>query len=385
MRKEEYLQIFLNALEPLTDSEKEQLRDYYEEMICDGLEHGLTEEECVAQFGDPLEAAAQFREENGMDSSSVKPKADIVPTTPPAGGFHTLNLTAEDTRVVIEPRQEPDFRIEFTPNPERDIVESEEQDGVWYFRHKIKKRPFRNFFGFFRQSDAVITIQVPTSFMGTLLIQTSNAKINCASIQGLPQISLITTNGQIEAENSSMDQLFCKTTNSNITLRNLQPIHTGTLEAVTSNGQIHASDLRFEEIQGKTSNASVRLTQITSKQLDIRTSNGRIDATNCFAQSQISLATSNSSVKVEDLTADTLTITSSNGTLHVQNLSGNQITLSTTNSSIIGTVRGDMREYATESSTTNGSSNIPNLHYPDQTKHFTATTTNGKIQVEFQP
>ena len=43
MTKEAYLKAFLGALEPLSDDERRQLRDYYEEMLCDGLEKGLTE------------------------------------------------------------------------------------------------------------------------------------------------------------------------------------------------------------------------------------------------------------------------------------------------------------------------------------------------------
>lgn len=385
MKKEEYLQIFINALEPLSQQERQQLRDYYEEMICDGLEQGLTEEECVAQFGDPLEAAAQFREENGGENTSQAPESKIVPTFPPSDGFHTLNLTAEDTRVVVEPRQQPDFRIEFTPDPERDLVESEERDGVWYFRHKIKKRPFRNFFGFFRQNDAVITVQVPVSFSGNLLIHTSNSKIFYHSLPELPQVTLTTSNARIDVENSGAQKLTCKTSNASIFLTGLRAQAGSSLEAITSNGKIQGEGLRFDQIFCKTCNSSFSVSQADCESLELHTSNGKIEARDCAVSGLLSLTSSNASLIGEQLRAGKMTFTTSNGGLRVQDLSSDHIALRTSNASITGTIRGDMREYATEAKTSNGSCNIPNLHYPEQTKDFSAITSNGKIQIEFQP
>lgn len=386
MTKEAYLKAFLGALEPLSDDERRQLRDYYEEMLCDGLEQGLTEEECVAQFGDPVEAAAQFREEYSQESGAAQQtESGLVPMNRPAGEFHTLNLTAEDLRIEVEPRREADFRIVFTPDPEVDLIESEERDGVWYFRHKLKKRLFRGLFGFFRRGDSVLTVQVPASFNGTLLIQTSNAKIHYSSIQNLPRISLISSNGSVEAENAGAEDFYCKTSNAHIRLTKLQALSGGKLEAVTSNGKIQGDGLGFGQVFCKTCNSGISFSQVSCENLEAQTSNGRVDARDCAASRLISLVSSNASVIGENLQADAITLTSSNGGISVRDLSGSHIALRTSNASITGTVRGDMREYATEGKTSNGSCNVPNLRYPDQQKDFSAVTSNGKIHVDFQP
>ncbi len=386
MTKEEYLKAFLEALEPLSEEERQQLRDYYEEMLCDGLEQGLTEEECVARFGDPVKAAAQFREEYSQESGAARQKeSSLVPMNRPAGEFHTLNLTAEDLRIEVEPRQEADFRIVFTPDPEVDIIESEERDGVWYFRHKLKKRLFRGLFGFFRRGDSVLTVQVPASFSGTLLIQTSNAKIHCGSIQSLPRISLVSSNSSVEAENAGAEDFYCKTSNAHIRLTKLQALSGGKLEAITSNGKIQGDGLKFGQVFCKTCNAGISCSQVSCDSLEAQTSNGRIDARDCAASCLISLVSSNNSVAGEKLQSETITLSTSNGGVSVRDLSGSHIALRTSNASITGTVRGDMREYATEGKTSNGSCNIPNLRYPDQQKEFSAVTSNGKIHVDFQP
>ena len=74
MKKNEFLEKLLAALEPLSEDERKQILDYCEELFCDGLEQGLSEEECVARFGSPEEAAAQFREEYSAQPSGSAPQ-----------------------------------------------------------------------------------------------------------------------------------------------------------------------------------------------------------------------------------------------------------------------------------------------------------------------
>ena len=57
MNRYQFLQEFLDALGPLSEEEKQQISDYYEELICDGLEQGLSEEEVLARFGSPQDEA----------------------------------------------------------------------------------------------------------------------------------------------------------------------------------------------------------------------------------------------------------------------------------------------------------------------------------------
>ena len=62
MNRYQFLQEFLDALGPLSEEEKQQISDYYEELICDGLEQGLSEEEVLARFGSPQDEARRFRD-----------------------------------------------------------------------------------------------------------------------------------------------------------------------------------------------------------------------------------------------------------------------------------------------------------------------------------
>lgn len=384
MKKNEFLEKLLAALEPLSEDERKQILDYCEELFCDGLEQGLSEEECVARFGSPEEAAAQFREEYSAQPSGSAPQRSIAPVNVPDGDFHTLDLSADCVRLEVEPRQEADFRIVFDPDPERDVIESEQRGGVWYFRHRLKKKGMRFFLGFGRPKDRVMTIQVPASFAGTLLLQTRNAKIRLHDIQILPKISLVTSNAQIEAERCGAARLFVKTTNAAVRLSDAGT-QDGDLEAVSSNGQIQAANLLFAVANFHTSNSAISVSGAQGRSLQAESSNANIHAAGCRIAERISLASSNGSVSAEKVETANLSMASSNGRLTLEGICAGQIDLSTSNASITGTVLGDMREYATRAGTSNGSCNIPNMCYPDQTKSLSAFTSNGKIQIDFQP
>ena len=79
MNRYQFLQEFLDALGPLSEEEKQQISDYYEELICDGLEQGLSEEEVLARFGSPQDEARRFREENPSPNQTGKPRCSPPP------------------------------------------------------------------------------------------------------------------------------------------------------------------------------------------------------------------------------------------------------------------------------------------------------------------
>lgn len=60
MNKTEFIDELYHLLNPLSKSDRQQHLDYYEEMIADRMEDGLTEEEAVAALGRPADIAAQI-------------------------------------------------------------------------------------------------------------------------------------------------------------------------------------------------------------------------------------------------------------------------------------------------------------------------------------
>lgn len=60
MNKTEFIDELYHLLNSLSKAERQQHLDYYEEMIADQMEDGLTEEEAVAALGSPADIAAQI-------------------------------------------------------------------------------------------------------------------------------------------------------------------------------------------------------------------------------------------------------------------------------------------------------------------------------------
>ena len=358
MTRQQFLQEFLYALEPLSPEERQQISDYYEELICDGLEQGLTEEEVLARFGSPQEEAARFRAEN---PSSPPPQEPSLYT--PRGEIHTLDLSSQCAAVSLIPVESGPISISFAVNPQRDLVETSEEGGVWTFRHTLRRKRLRHFFGF-GLSNLKIQVRVPHSFHGTLLIATSNATVTGEGLPALERLTIHSTNDTIRLNTVEASTCNLETSNASIRVQN----YSGqTLHAKSSNGTLEGEIIRCYGHHWETSNAAIRLTDAQSLSLTAATSNGRITACACESRE--------------------LHLVSSNASLILDNIAGDQLTLCTSNGAITGTVRGNPQEYRIEGHTSNASCNLPSdsrpLQNTEANKLLSACTSNGKIHVDF--
>ncbi|MGI5895086.1 MAG: DUF4097 family beta strand repeat-containing protein [Candidatus Merdivicinus sp.] len=365
MNRQEFLEQFIAALEPLTNAEREQISAYYEELIDDAVEQGCTEEECLARFGTPQQAAERFRaeyvEEGSAPTSGMAIPTAMTSTTSPESEFHTLDLQAEDIPIRIQPAESGQFQIHFEANPQRDLIRSELRDGTWYYHHRLQKRNLRNFFGFWGKELPELTVLVPTSFRGELRIRTSNAAIVLNGIRETAVVILTTSNDRIQAADASSGEWKIHTSNAHIQLDNIGALR---LEAVTSNSKLTAASIHADTQQFKSSNGNIQLDDLVGKELTATTSNARITAKNCQFSEKIALTTSNGSISTERLSSHNLCFRSSNA-------------------SIKGTLCGSLADYATECRTSNGSCNIPCLPANGQSKFLSATTSNGSIRLDF--
>lgn len=356
MTVQEYLRDFLAELGPLSEEERQQISDYYQELICEGLERGMREEEILSVFGSPAEAAAKFREENGL----AQPVRAI--TAPAEGTVTVLDLRTEGAPVEVIPAGPGELRIGFEPRPDIDEVESVLEDGVWHFRHSLRKSVSRFLTRqFWRGRTPGIQVLVPENFAGRLLIRTCDAKIRLTGVRDLAELSLTTSNAAVKVEDASASVLRVRTDNGGIRLINLGA---NDLAAVTDNARIEAEAIRGGQISLKTGNAFIHAAGLEGSTLTAVTSNGRIQAEQCSFSERAGLTTSNGAVVIDRLDCPDIALRTSNGP-------------------ITGTVCGEMREYVTEARTSNAGCNVPNLHGPDRQKHFSAHTDNARIAVEF--
>ena len=69
MKREEFLNTLFENIPNYTKEEQEEIRQYYEELICDGVEAGLDEEEVISRLESPENIAFSLRKKGKQRSA----------------------------------------------------------------------------------------------------------------------------------------------------------------------------------------------------------------------------------------------------------------------------------------------------------------------------
>lgn len=328
MTQKEFLQRLAAELAPLSDTERARVMDYYNEMICDGMENGKSEQEMVDGFGQPQDVAAQILAESrcapasGEDGSGTGTGASAGPDVYTARGIvKKIDISARHTAVELRRVDSGPVKVHFRPC-ENDRVAVDERNGTFTFRHTVQISIFH--WKALLCGPRTIVVDVPASFEGEISVVTCNARLEASGIKDLAKARFVTSNARLT----------------------LRDIDCGDLGAETSNGAAELYNLRGERCEARTSNA-------------------HITADGCEFAGAVRLHTGNGAIRCRDLVSD-------------------KIELRTENASVVATVVGDMREYAVHSHTSNASNTLPpELSYPEQSKSIDVSTSNAKIDVHF--
>ncbi|MCL1901361.1 MAG: DUF4097 domain-containing protein [Firmicutes bacterium] len=161
--------------------------------------------------------------------------------------------------------------------------------------------------------------------------------------------------------------------------------YSGILDLTTSNDRVELKNIdTSNNITIKTSNARINLEDVTANKIDVQTSNGRVDLENIKAN-KIDVQTSNGRIQAKNTESLSSTeLKTSNGNINITSLKSNgDIVLRTSNGDIGGSIIGNKDDYKITSHTSNSSNNIPSVTPVGYTKNLTATTSNGKINIQF--
>lgn len=328
MKQEEFYNKLMEQLSEIPDADKEQLREYYHELICDGLEQGRDEENIIAGFGTTESIAKRIKEEYREigrprpSQTKTEQEYDHNPGYASSTPIHTINVEAENVRIEVVPVTSGTIRVLFNPRDNCDYVTFSEHDGEFNFRHSMRNFLSWNWRSLF-QGPWILTLEVPVDFAGNLRVKSSNASISVNGLKHLANAQFITSNSKIRVDNFHCNSVLIQSTNASLSLNNLSGDQ---LEAVTNNGRVTADGCTFT-----------------------------------FG----------------------LLLSTRNGGIEGRNLIGDNIVMKTSNGAVRGTIIGDIRDYSVQSHTVNGSNNLPNCNYPDQKKHLVAKTSNGRIDMQF--
>lgn len=323
MKREEFLNTLFENIPDYTKEEQEEIRQYYEELICDGVEAGLDEEEVISRLESPENIAfslkKEYKEERKAEVSVVCDSSDDYTSSQPVA--HAV-ISARDRGIALEPSEDGRVHVHCEKD-EIDEIVCYEKEGMFFFSHRSKRR--MHFFGGFSRVDSTIKVQIPESVM---------------------QAELSTTNGGIRiSEISKPEMVKAHTTNGGITCNDVRASH---VELISSNASVKCEDTKVQTICMESTNGALRLKDVQAD---------------------------------EKLAAHT-----TNGSIHFEEIDAKDIQLKTSNASIKGTLRGKGTEYAIESGTSNGKNSLPaKWNQSDSAaKRLSVHTSNANIKVAFE-
>lgn len=386
MKRREFLDRLMNNLSTLTPEDRNQVEEYYNELLDDALEDGAEESDILGNFGSPEEIAKQILADHQQQAGKATPDKATTSaagltaeqetghdrTNSPSATLpspqeytayqpvHALFIEAEDASISVIPSNRPTPKIIFTGyNPQMDVVDCSETNGVLRFSQRCRRTLFS--FHWFRPQRQIL-VELPASFDGDIHVQS--------------------TNDSIEAQDlSALKSLHCSTTNARITALNIQATK---VELASRNGGVRLKEIVADEIDARTTNAAVKAERCHSEQqMSLKSCNGAVQAESCNCQ-KVSLSSTNGTVRAEKLSGSVIHMETKNAAVRAEDIAGSEIRLETKNGAIRAVVRGDEKEYDVDTRTTNGNCNIRNCERPAATKRLYAHTTNGTIHVVFQ-
>lgn len=153
----------------------------------------------------------------------------------------------------------------------------------------------------------------------------------------------------------------------------------------TSNARVDAKNFA---IWGKasftTSNAKMDFENIGAKDFVIKGSNGAIDLEKIQSKHGLTVTSSNGKIKLERVHApDAVILKTSNARISVEDVDTAALEMGTSNGRIEGKLPGRRSDYSIVSGTSNGKNNLPRQQ-EGGSKTLAAKTSNGRIEVSFR-
>lgn len=367
MNKERYIGELLAELTDVSEKEREQIREFFEEMILDRLEAGETQADIMASLESPKEAAERLRKEEQTErleqteqeqaeylKDAEKKQSEIhqdTDRTAEKGGAASANT---DEREVLAVQIRTDMhpveicrydgarvKIEYDAKESIETVTETFAQGILSFRQKVKSWRIRKIWNYSWKK--AICVKLPVGFTGKVQITADAAPIALRKIGTLTELSVWTGNAKIE----------------------LYDLETESLLAVTSNAQILAERIAAKSGVLRTANAKIAVTDMEGADLSFTTSNSRITLTRVTAHPKLCAKTSNGALTVDHLDAD-------------------HISLRTSNGPVAGCLSRAMDEYDIISSNGFARNNLPERADSGKEKKLEVTTSNGRIRLEFE-
>lgn len=247
----------------------------------------------------------------------------------------TIQTDLKDTFIELKSSDTNQLEIIYSYNDKHHPIRVNQQENtIEITRGENQKFQFFSFFSNMNKEAGKVVISLPSSYDGTVALNTTNQTISGKDVK-VKNLQVHTTNGKINLENiNSIQGITLKTSNDKIYLKNIQT--TGDITIKTTNGKLELEDIHATTLTGKTTNDAVSIKNVqSSRTIELITSNGKINGDTIEATDKITFSTTNDSILLKDLNATTVEATSTNGKINGTDVYGKTVKLHTTNDKII--------------------------------------------------
>ncbi len=354
MTRDAFLKALENALTSMQEEERAGVLSYYDEILQDRMEAGMSEEEAVRSM-EPIEViAARVLDEAEPAPQEEENMGTAAEVSRPAADYSHVVIRAQNREVRIESAVDDMIKIRYQIGG-NDVFELHDENGTLTLEHQ--NRPIASF----------VHEAAPQNFTLDSLLKGIGSVLNSIGEFGR---NVLTTAGILSDESSAivltLPRAFCgavtvENRNARVVAENISC--SGDFRAATTNGRVTLTDVGAGAISAATANARIEMNNVYARSsLEAMTCNGRVSAVNVLSDALLRLETSNGQVETKLIDAP-------------------EIRIATSNAGVNGTVKGPQSLYRVHTRVSNGTSSLADSFSGERSLDI--LTSNGSIHVSF--
>ena len=333
MTRNEFLEKLASALSSLSGSERSRVLEYYDEMISDRMEEGMSEAEAVEAMGsiDQIlnEAAPEAEPAFAEEAAPQIPGAPLLFREPVES---ILSNTASAT-LLLRCAPLPDgatAMIELNLSENLQCRSALNRGRLEIFVETVRRKGFslRDIFSFAHSSVTVTLAEsvleraklnassgdaelTGLTFTDCLSIGTASGNIALTSVKVGAFCCLHTASGNITATAlTSGDEISFKTASGDFRARNLG---TSTLRFSSASGDAVLQQAKCNHIEAGTASGDFRLTDVQCNDLTASAASGDMTLSACTASGEVNLHTSSGDIRLDSASAGRFDISTTSG------------------------------------------------------------------------
>lgn len=335
MTKSEFILSLSEALALIPRSERVRVLEYYEEMIDDRIESGMSEEEAVAALGsiDEIlkEAAPEAVHECTNYSESVSSCAKFIVLHDP---IETLVANSACAELHVRSEPLPDgvtARVDYNLSDNEQCACSLSDGRLKVLYKQVKQRSF-SFRSLISSADASITITLSNPALVRGEISAISGSVDLSQLVFTDSLDAHTASGDLDARDIAV-QCKCKLqtasgdiTGHNLTCGELLEVHTasgdmetdsvraGKIDAATASGDLKISEVEADKMHAHSASGDIEIHGCKSQLLQVQTASGDLSILNAECSELIDLHSSNGDISLRDASCSgSIQLSSTNG------------------------------------------------------------------------